>query len=286
MTLFIDLRATPSGGICAKEVTLWDDGATPVSVEDFQERVRGRDVLFGTHGFNVSRSAGVKSLSVWDTLMKLSDTMIFIGVLWPGDSKFLPILDYPAEGEEAIESGRLLAKFLNDNAGNASSVSLVSHSLGGRMILEALKNLGRKARRLILMAGAVEDDCLTNEYKAAADNAEEIFAIASEEDWVLKFAFPIGNPIGQIIMHGHPYFKTAIGRRGPAEPIPLEQRGGTWQIPKGWDYGHLDYMPGKHNCPRMDPPIAAPGGASPVPSQPEVEGWKSSWSAGAVATVV
>jgi alpha/beta hydrolase family protein DUF900 len=286
MTLFIDLRATPSGGICAKEVTLWDDGTKPVSFAEFVERINGRDVLFATHGFNVSRNAGVKSLSLWEPLLKLPPTMLFVGALWPGDSKFLPVLDYPVEGDEAIESGRLLANFLNRQANGAATVSFVSHSLGARMILETLKNLERKARRLILMAGAIEDNCLANEYQIAANNAEEIYTLASKMDRVLQFAFPIGNPVGEIIMHGHPYFKTGLGRSGPSEPISLEQRGGSWQIPNDWKYGHGDYLPDDPIKEHIDPPVQAPGPTSPIPADPEFDGWESSWSAGAVSTQV
>ena len=286
MTLFIDLRAIPSGGITAEEATLWDDGVLPVPISDFASRIRGRDIILCAHGFNVGRASGVAALSHWNDLFLLSGAALFVGVLWPGDSRFLPILDYPVEGEVAIQSGRLLARFLNQNAGNAASVSFVSHSLGGRMILAALDRLERDARRLILMAGAIEDDCLVNEYKSAAGKAREIYTLSSKSDWVLKLAFPIGNPVGEIIMHGHPYFKTALGRKGPAEPISLDQRGGAWQIPDDWGYGHLDYLPGAAMGPRFPPPIAAPGESDPLPLVPALPGWKPSWSAGVVSTEV
>ncbi len=286
MTLFIDLRATPSGGICAREATLWDDGATPLPTTSFASRVRGLDIVLATHGFNVSRDDGVEALLLWSQCCQLPPSSLFVGVLWPGDSRFLPVIDYPFEGDEAIASGRLLASFLNQESGGAASVSLVSHSLGARTILEALKNLTRQARRLILMAGAIEDDCLVKEYQSAAQNAQEIYILSSRKDWVLEFAFPIGNPIGDIIMRGHPYFKTALGRDGPAQPIPLEQRGGAWQIPDGWNYGHLDYLPSRSIGGAFDLPITVPGAAASIPRDPPNDGWKPSWSAGAVATQV
>ncbi len=284
MTLFVDLRATPSGGICAAEASLWDDGTAPVTKEEFASRIRGRDVVLATHGFNVGRDAGIAALSRWSELCRLPSAALYVGVLWPGDSRFFPIIDYPFEGDEAIAGGRLLARLLNAEGAGAASLSLASHSLGARTILEALSNLDRPARRLVLMASAIEDDCLTREYAAAARNAEEIFVLASREDWVLEFAFPIGNPIGQIVMHGHPYFKAALGREGPEEPIALEQRGGAWQIPDGWDYGHLDYLPSHPGAQALQPPIAAPGPLDPIPEVPPPEGWKPAWSAAALST--
>lgn len=284
MTLFIDLRATPSGGVCATEATLWDNGTKPVSVSEFAERIRGRDLVLATHGFNVSRGEGVKSLSLWAQSCQLPSSSLFIGVVWAGDSKFFPVISYPFEGDEAIASGRLLASFLNREARHAASLSFVSHSLGARTMLEAVRNLHRQARRVILMAGAIEDNCLDIEYKSAANNAAAIYTLASRKDRVLQFAFPLGNPVGQILMHGHPYFETALGREGPENPIPDAQRGGTWQIPDDWNYGHGDYLPEDPIMQSIAIPVEAPGQQSSAPSH--TKGWEPAWSASAVATQV
>lgn len=281
---FIDLRATGSGGIAAAEAAVyWEDGSLR-SAADFARDVRAKDVVLATHGFNVNREKGRNSLTCWSERCGLPPGFMLVGVLWPGDSAFFPILDYPVEGLEAIRSGRVLARFLNQHATGVQSLSLVSHSLGARMVLQALDGLDQGARRLILMAGAIEDDCLVREYAGAAGKAQQIYIIASKEDWVLKFAFPIGNPIGQIVMHGHPYFRTAIGRVGPSS---FDPRTRLWQIPDGWDYGHLDYLPSDRTGPQLvpPPPFARPGDADPMPN-PSTKGWKPSWSAGAVSTQV
>lgn len=282
MTLFIDLRATPSGGVCAAEATLWDNGTKHVSTTEFADRIRARDLVLATHGFNVSRGKGVTSLSLWAQACQLPPSSLFIGVVWPGDAKFLPVISYPFEGDEAIASGRLLASFLNREATRAASISFVSHSLGARTMLEAVKCLQRKAKCVVLMAGAIEDDCLDKEYRSAASNTEEIYTLASRKDRVLQFAFPLGNPIGQLVMHGHPYFETALGREGPESPIPAAQRGGAWQIPNDWDYGHGDYLPDEPIMQAIALPVEAPGPQSNPPSN--ARGWEPAWSASVVAT--
>lgn len=286
MTLFIDLRATPSGGICAAEATIWNDGTQKVSAADFVARISGLDLILATHGFNVDRARGIRVLSIWSQLLQLPASSLFIGVLWPGDSQFLPFLDYPMEGSEAIASGKLLAGFLNQQAAAAASVSFVSHSLGARTMLQTLSGTNQHTRRLVLMAGAIEDDCLVNEYQQAAAKAGEIYVLASRSDKVLEFAFPIGNLVGEIVMRGHPYCKIALGRGGPSQPIALSQRGGAWQIPDAWNFGHSDYLPGNALAAQLPPPVAAPGPAASVPVDPPVDGWKASWSAGAVSTQV
>lgn len=279
MTIFIDLRAGDVGGLCAHDAAVWQDGKT-VSGDGFADLVRGQDLVLATHGFNVNRASGKQSLSDWEKLCTLRAGCLFVGVLWPGDSKYLPVLDYPAEGDEAITSGRLLSKFLNDHASGAASVSFASHSLGGRMVLETLAGLNRRARRLVLMAGAIENDCLQREYRDAASKADQILILASVSDWVLHFAFPIGNPIGQIIMHGHPYFRTALGRDGPAQPLPPEQQGGAWDIPKDWKYVHADYLPADSKAKQVPGPATRPAPDDSTPPS------KPAWSACVLSTVV
>jgi hypothetical protein len=289
MTLFINLRASANGGIVAAEAGAWDNGASYVSPQEFANRVEGRDVLFATHGFNVDQQSGIKALMMWSQRCKLPDSCLFVGVLWPGDSRLHILVDYVYEGVEAIASGKLLAHYLNQNAKRANSMSFASHSLGARTVLETVRGLDTKPRRMVLMAGAIENNCLEREYADAAAKTEETCVLASRSDAVLKWAFPAGNLIGEIIMHGHPYDRTALGRNGPARPIPSNLHVRAWQIPNGWDYGHLDYLPSNKIAPAFPLPIIAPGPNTHVPvneDDPASAGWKPAWSAGAVATQV
>jgi hypothetical protein len=292
MTLFINLRASANGGIVADEALAWDmagdgdQGALPISAQDFDARIAGRHLLLATHGFNVDQEDGTEALAKWSQLCELPDTFLFVGVLWPGDSRFLPVMDYVYEGAEAISSGKLLATYLNQNAGRALSISFVSHSLGARTVLETISRLSVNPRRLVLMAPAIENDCLSKEYADAAKKIAEIYVLASKEDDVLKWAFPPGNLVGQIVMQGHPYDRTALGRSGPALPIPADLNVAPWQIPSGWEYGHGDYLPKGAIAPAFALPVMQPGPDSVVPiAKPLPEGWKSAWSAGVVSTL-
>jgi hypothetical protein len=282
MTLFIDLRASGKGGIVADAAQAWDDGTVQVSAADFAQRVAGKDLLLATHGFNVDRQSGIESLSLWSQRSPLPPDGLFVGILWPGDSRFLPFVDYVYEGSEAISSGKLLAAYLNKNATLAQSLSFFSHSLGARAVLETIRGLNTKSRRAILMAGAIEDTCLAKEYADAAAKIEKICVVASVKDDVLKWAFPPGNLVGEIVMHGHPYDRTALGRSGPFRPLPADLNVITEQLPESWDYGHLDYLAQK--------PIGAAFAVAPWPydanasvpvdvMKAENAGWKPAWSA-------
>jgi len=282
MTLFIDLRASSKGGIVADAAQAWDDGTKLVSEADFAKRVLAKDLLLATHGFNVDRQSGIDSLSLWSQRTSLSSNGLFIGILWPGDSRFLPFVDYVYEGSEAISSGKLLAAYLNKNIVLAQSLSFFSHSLGARTVLETIRGLNIKPRRAILMAGAIEDTCLTKEYADAAAKIAKICVVASVKDDVLKWAFPPGNLVGEIVMHGHPYDRSALGRSGPFRPLPPNLNVVTEQLPEGWGYGHLDYLAQK--------PLGAAFTAPPWPydasagipidvTKAENAGWKPAWSA-------
>jgi hypothetical protein len=287
MPLFIDLRASGKGGIVADTAQAWDDGTLLVSETQFAQRVLGRDVLLAAHGFNVDRQAGIDSLSLWNRRCSLPANGLFVGVLWPGDSRFLPFVDYVYEGSEAISSGKLLAAYLNKNASPAQSLSFFSHSLGARTVLETIRGLNIKPRRAILMAGAIEDTCLAKEYADAAAKVSKICVVASVSDDVLKWAFPPGNLIGEIVMHGHPYDRTALGRSGPFRPLPPNLNVVAQQIPESWNYGHLDYLAQE----AIGPPFAAPlptlNSNDPIPvnvTDPINAGWKPAWSAASAVT--
>jgi len=289
MTLFVNLRASASGGIAADKASAWEDGSLQVSAADFANRVAGRDVLFVTHGFNVDQQNGIAALSLWSQRCKLPDSSLFVGVLWPGDSKYVPVIDYPFEGEEASTCGKKLADYLNANATRAQSISFASHSLGARTILEAVRGLHTHVRRVVLMAGAIEDNCLTREYADAAAKVAEIYVLASRSDDVLKLAFPAGNLLSQIFMHGDPYDRTALGREGPSRPVPSTLHVEAWQIPDDWEFGHGDYLPSDKIAAAFSLPVTAPGPGTAVPvdeNVPANAGWKAAWSASAVATQV
>jgi hypothetical protein len=250
VTYFLNFRAQPTGGGVI-DPTLWEgDGTTTtqrwsaVSATAMATLLRGKNVLFATHGFNVNQTDGAKSLGLLDDYLALSLPNVFIAMLWPGDS-YIPIVDYPFEGNVAIDAGNRLADFCNTSCAAAQSLSFASHSLGARFVLQAVANLagGRKARSVCLAAAAVNRDCLTAEYAAAAQNAERISALASHMDDVLKIAFVIGDPFADLLHDDHTPFEPALGYDGPPAPPPPQPVQSPWQIPDKANYGHSDYLP-------------------------------------------
>lgn len=295
-TYFIDLRADSAGGNPvggADSVVVRTDTNRTASKSLLSElcpQIQGRDILLGTHGFHVDRDHGIDYLSQWATWLDLGANGVFVGVLWPGDSRWLPFVDYPLEGNEAIFSGKILAGFLNRNFSGVASLSFASHSLGARVVLETISHLSGnfKLNSATIMAGAVDDTCLNSEYRNAATNVKKISVLASECDDVLKFAFPVGNPLSGIITRGDPYWHGALGRFGPnpsSEPPTLVA---TPILPDTWNFGHGSYI----NCvPLGSPPVQ--GKFTPLPlvvgpagsNWPScLSNWQQAWAAGFVSS--
>lgn len=252
MTLFLNFRTRAVGGAVNTNPQLCDGlgdrtqaGWTLIPPARLKSTFAGKAVLFGVHGFNVSQSNGAVSLGLLDHYMALTGSGLFVGVLWPGDS-IIPVVDYPFEGDVAMDCGRRLAAFCNDACSTAQTISFVSHSLGARLVLEAVSNLDRKAGTVCLTAAAVNRDCLTAEYAAAAKNCEQISVLASREDKVLQLAFPVGDPLSLLLHADHTPFQIALGSEGPPTPAPAPVHP-PWQISDSeqtaGDYGHGDYLP-------------------------------------------
>ena len=182
-------------------------------------------------------------------------------------------LCYPGEGKPAIACGNLLAQFINDNFAGTDSISFVSHSLGARFLLQTVAALNKiksplKIHQVAIMAGAINHDCLTNEFQAATQQIEQINVLASVRDEVLAAAFPVGNVFEGIIDSNHPWFESALGHKGPAT-IPPGKQIGPYQIPSNWNFGHGSYLqlqPASN--PAMEMPQNVPAEGTPQPFSP------------------
>lgn len=291
---FLSTRAHSVGGPVAPVKIL--DADRPGYVGDLTQEllnaIHGRDVFFGTHGYEVNQADGIASLSNWFNNLQIGSA-VPIGILWPGDCIIPIFVDYIVEGRDALSSGKLLGAFLNSNFTGAVSVSFASHSLGARVVLQTIAGLAHTfhVRRTLLMAGAIDDNCLTDEYSSAANKVDQISILASTRDDVLAFAYPLGNPLQGIIDTGHPYYHAALGRTGPAQPYPAPPRlRPNWQIPVKCDYGHHDYLPQQPIPAAFPLPVDIPpeNGPCPPPETPPLlastNQWKPAWSAGFAST--
>jgi len=285
MTTFLDVRSQWGGGEVSSGVQIRTGTArenyTDLDLGGLRSFIHGKHVLIGTHGFNVNREQGIEILSYWETLLALPFGAVFAGLLWPGDSEFLGALCYPSEPRHAAAAGNLVAEFVDENFSDAASVSFVSHSLGARVVLQAVSQMSLPVRRLVLLAGAIGDDCLSAEFADVPEKVEAISVLASKEDEVLRWAFPLGDLAAEIVDRHHPWWESALGRFGPSQK-PKNYRS-PCQIPKEWNYGHGDYLRIDPAAPKPIPPdtVVPQGGPPPLDG---AGGWQEAWSASFVST--
>lgn len=286
---FLSTRAQSVGGPAAPVKVIDADrmGHTGDLTDELIASIRGRDVVCATHGFEVNQADGITRLTLWFELLQCGGALP-IGILWPGDSVVPVFVDYILEGREAINSGNLLAAFLNAHFAGVGSMAFASHSLGARVVLQTIARLQPSihVRRALLMAGAIEDNCLVGEYQAAGARIDQISILASTRDDVLALAFPLGDPLQTIIDGTHPYYRAALGRNGPATPYPpAPHLRANWQIPSDFDYGHHSYLPQQASSVTFLLPVDLPAPNEPYPpagTQPPTappEQWQPAWSA-------
>jgi esterase/lipase superfamily enzyme len=247
VTLYVTVRAVSGYGpaaaaSCVEAQPAQEPAYRPVSEAAVRTGVAGRHVILAAHGFNVSRKGGVNSLAALEAYLKPRPDEAFFGVLWPGDW-WIPVINYSAEADDAVDAGRRLAAYVDANMGQAASINLVSHSLGGRVVLEAAARMRTRVRQLCLTAGAVDNDVLSRQYAAAKRNARRISVLASRKDRVLRLAYPLGD-FGSDVLFGDDDspWRGALGLKGPKPreaPPAVEHR----QIPDTPAYGHGDYFP-------------------------------------------
>lgn len=247
MTRFLTLRTHDVGGaVQFPQAVDCDVAAAPLSYRpvadaDIRRWVAGRDLVLAIHGFNVSRPSGAGSLGALEAYLALPANYRFFGVLWPGDF-WLPVVNYPWEAGQAVTAGRKIATYANDVFAGAASISFISHSLGARVLLEAVKNLDREAAQLCITAGAIDDNCLNAEYLKARENAARSSVLSSLADRVLQLAYPAGGAVADILLGaGDSPWDAALGRTGPKPPFrpPVFEE----PIPPALGYDHGDYLP-------------------------------------------
>jgi pimeloyl-ACP methyl ester carboxylesterase len=248
MTFYLNFRSAPVAGSVIDPYMIWSAPPAPPNFTMVQPAVvdgffGGKDLLFAVHGFNVNQRSAISAFATLDAALALGNSSVMIGVLWPGDW-WIPAVNYPFEGQDAMDCGRRLADFCTRHFASARSISFLSHSLGARLVLEAALYLPRRISLVCLTAGAINRDCLVTEYARAAANIDQICALASHEDEVLRLAYPLGDPISNVLHDDHAFFEKALGYDGPSDgSAPLIR--GPWQIPDvdPYRYDHGDYLP-------------------------------------------
>ena len=251
----LSFRERPRGGAVTSGSLWLPEGAADIPwddhLADITTATQGSDVLFLIHGYNNDYEAGrVRLVRYMGMLADAGYQGVQIACLWPGDGA-AKALTYPFEGRDADDTADAMARWIALHVDRGARVSFVAHSLGSRVAMRTAQNLARASAgpaldRICLMAPAIDNDSLgridTTCYQEATLAADRIAVLASEEDMVLRFAYPLGDLV-QTILFGERWGR-ALGRTGPREqeaailarlqPVPKSRR--------ERDIDHGDYL--------------------------------------------
>ena len=260
----------PSGGL---ESSFASDRLHTLHPPGFQLSPLGYVLL--VHGYNNSHKqarASYARFRWW--LGRAAANPRVLELHWPGNSvnwKYLPRLSmalgaasYWRQPDMAVKCGRTLASWL-ERAPNGARFVLVGHSMGCRLILEALRNLqtGERRRRIAgvcLMAAAVPIRMVERHDLGPVPRDRARWRVLfSRGDNVLKGAFPIGQAAAF-----DSFFSRAVGYTGEPK-VRWSAVGKCEEMHEPWNYrenyyNHGWYWPGGQG----EGQTVVQGGAEPL----------------------
>jgi esterase/lipase superfamily enzyme len=200
-------------------------------------------VVLLVHGFNNTRKDASKSYDEQIEHLKIALTgrvdepNAIAAFHWPGDLamspvRFAPIdaLGYHLDIKQARKSADRLAVFLGKlrpGTGSALRVSIVAHSLGARLILEALKKLPRgrlQVKVVSMLAAAVPVELVGTGDPLRPRAPGKLLVLHSDQDWALRLAYPIGQRRAHNDKIEEILSREAVGRHGQPHDLGTMRR--------------------------------------------------------------
>lgn len=157
----------------------------------------GKRILMLVHGYNneqdeVYDAYSVIEEKVYSHLEK--DFDFVVGYSWPGGDKGLEWWTSKKRANAVARRFRFLIEKISDNA---SSIDLMSHSLGARVVLKALKQSSQETivRNYYCTAPAVDNEVLEKgeEFYDSVKKCESLFVFHSKKDRVLSGLYRIAE---------------------------------------------------------------------------------------------
>jgi pimeloyl-ACP methyl ester carboxylesterase len=240
-----------------------------VSDPDGLARSDARHILILVHGFNNSRKQAEGSYAAMTELLnqyfagrKGADAIAHFQ--WPGNAAVgpFPALDfsgYPVDVKRSFEAADVFAKYVaafTTLGATRRRISLLGHSLGCRLILEAFERVAKLNPTVDfeivgLMAPAVPVELVSANQRLEATEGlpKAMIKFHSSRDIVLRVAFPAGQGLAAVGGIEPKAYGAAVGLHGNPKSF-----GEAIERPAN---GHGDYWPDKevayHMASRIEP---------------------------------
>ncbi len=196
-----------------RDVVLTDESlGTQVSESKFLQDIADKTVLLIIHGYNneeddVVRAYRIIENNIHGHMPGFYD--LIVGYTWPGGDDGL---DYFAAKRRAGTVAPRVGRWLQKMVGVSRAIDVMSHSMGGRVILSALEDVTSfRVRNLFNMASAVDNESIQVDepYYDASRACETLYVFHSKNDPVLKTAYLLAE------------WDRALGYSGPEDPADI-----------------------------------------------------------------
>ena len=200
-------RLLPEGHII-REVNLSDDSTIrTIELKDLLKELSGKRICLLVHGYNneheeVREAYEIIEKNINRILPEGYDEVI--GYSWPGGDQKLEWWDAKSRANAVARRFRILLEQLSQK----TIIDLISHSLGARVSLKAMKEASSLlVQNYYCMAAAVDNESLEldQEFYLALNSVANLFVMHSVRDEVLNLAY------------GTVEFDTALGLFGPED---------------------------------------------------------------------
>ena len=150
-------------------------------------KLTGQQILLLVHGYNNEFD---EMYDAYSTIVQHCSTMydMVIGFSWPGGDHGH---EWFSAKSRANAAALRLRKLLEDISEHVSSVDIMSHSLGGRVTMKALRGCPVRIRNYYATAPAVDNECLEpgEEFFRKKLSCENMHVMHSRRDGVLRLAY-------------------------------------------------------------------------------------------------
>ncbi|WFP51144.1 alpha/beta hydrolase [Methylomonas sp. EFPC3] len=202
----------PEGHII-KEIDITKDTTIrEISIDTLLNELKDKNVCMLVHGYNNEHEEVRDAYQIIENnIFRNQDFKydLIIGYSWPGGDRALEWWSAKSRANAVARRFRLLLELISKN----TTVDVISHSLGARVCLKALKEASTiLIRNYYCMAGAVDNESIEidEEFNLSLSSLERLFIMHSAKDEVLASAYRLAE------------FDNALGLFGPEDKEQVE----------------------------------------------------------------
>lgn len=204
-------------GHAFRDIDLQTDAAVAdLTEEEFLNAVESKSVLLLVHGYNNEQDEVYDAYSVIEQkAMEHVDAHydMVLGYSWPGGDHGIEWYQSKRRANAVARRFRFLMERMSDRS---AGLDIMSHSLGARVTLKALKQSPKDdvVRNYFCTAPAVDDECLEagEEFHPSVEKCQSLFVFHSKRDGVLSTAYRVAE------------FDNALGLYGPEDKAYIQNR--------------------------------------------------------------